>query len=413
MLLFDAQNQEPSTLQTLLDLSPLATATLDLDGKVTRWNAAAERLFDWTSDEVIGELHPMACAEADWLRQHCAIALHAERPTKVDARRPRRDGLLVSVSVSVAVTYDADRNPQGFVALYNEDKPEGRHERTPNGIELLASGIAVEINSPSQYISDNLSFLNDGYARITEMMTGIGRLRKLFADDSEPAAILTEVESFCRASEGADLEYLMAEIPTAIKQSIDGLRLVSRIVTAMREFSPQQRGARVPVNLNKAVETTMLVANSETRYVADIYTFLDPELPSVWCLPGPINQVVLTLLTNAAHAIGDAARTQPGIGRITVSTRKGGPWVELEVADTGTGIPASVQEHIFGPFLAGAGSDLDASHGLALAYATIVHQHRGRIWFETEAGKGSSFFVRLPLREPNAATVQEECDNPT
>jgi PAS domain S-box-containing protein len=384
---------DAATLQTLLDLSPLATATLDLAGNVTRWNVAAEQLLGWTSDEMIGGLGPMAGAEADWLREQCHIAASAGRQSTVGAQRPRRDGSFVSVSLSTAVIYDGDRNPQGFVALYGVDQ----REHKPNGLAQLAVGIALSVNSPSQYVSDNLRFLNDAYSQMTEMMTGIGRLRKLFAGAADPSAIWTEVESLCRAAEHADVEELMREIPAAIAQSIDGVQLVSQIVTAMKEFSPQPHNVRASVDLNKAIETTMLIADNEIRYVADTHTFFDPELPPVWCMPGPINQVVLTLLTNAAHAIGEAARTQPGIGHITVSTRMSGACVEVEVTDTGTGIPDSMQAHIFDPFFAGAGSGLNTGHGLAMAHATVVH-HGGRIWFESQAGKGSSFFVRLPLR---------------
>jgi signal transduction histidine kinase len=278
--------------------------------------------------------------------------------------------------------------------MYAEDQ----REHKPNGLAQLAVGISLAVNSPSQYVNDNLRFLNDAYNQMTEMMTGIGRLRKLFAADADPSVIWTEVESLCRAADRADVEDLLLEIPTAIAQSIDGVQLVSQIVTAMKEFSPQPHNVRSEVDLNKAIETTMLIADNELRYVADTHTVLDPELPLIWCLPGQINLVVLTLLTNAAHAIGEAARTQPGIGHITVSTRKSGSCVEFEVSDTGTGIPDSMQAHIFDPFFAGAGSGLNTGHGLALAHATIVHQHGGRIWFESEAGKGSSFFVSLPLR---------------
>ena len=402
-MLVPATNQDlmptnAATLQTLLDLSPTATVTLDLAGKVTRWNAAAEQLLGWTNDEIVDALCPRACAEAAWLGEQCATVLRAGPLENPGARRPRRDGSFVSVCLSIAVSCDVDRNPQGFVALYTED----RGEHKASGLAGLADGIALEVNSPSQYISDNLRFLNDAFSQMTAMMTGLGRLRKLFAADADPSAIWTEVESLCRAAERADVEDLIVEIPKAIAQSIDGVQIVSQIVKAMKEFSPQPHNVRASVDLDKAIVTTMRVANSETRYVADMHTVLDPGLPPVWCLPGPIHQVVLTLLTNAAHAIGEAARTRPGIGRITVSTRKRDTCVEFEVADTGTGIPDSMRAHIFDPFFAGAGSALNTAHGLALAHATIVHQHGGRIWFESEAGKGSSFFVRLPLRAARA-----------
>jgi PAS domain S-box-containing protein len=385
---------DTATLQTLIELSPLATATLDMDGRVTRWNAAAERLLGWTSDEMVRALHPLARAEANWLHHQCAIALRTGSPSTVAAERPRRDASFVRVSVSSARTAGTHRRSRGFVALYTED-PFGRK---PNGLAQLAAGIAHEMNTPGQYINDNLSFLRDAYAQLAETMTGIQRIGKLIADDADPATIVTLVGDLCRAAELARAEDLMAEIPSAIAQSIDGLRLVSNIVNAMKEFAPQPHNVRMAVDLNKAIATTMLVATNEIRYVADTHTVLDPELPPIWCVPGQINQVLLTLLTNAAHSVGEAARAQSGIGHVTVSTRKVGASVEIEVTDTGTGIPEALRPHIFDPFFVGAGAGLNTGHGLALAYATIVHQHGGRIWFESEVGKGSSFFVRLPLR---------------
>jgi PAS domain S-box-containing protein len=385
---------DAATLQTVLDLSPLATATLNVAGDVTRWNAAAERLLGWTRDEMFHDRQPMACGEAAWLRHQSAVALHVGCLANVTARRPRRDGSFVSVTLSVAVIRDVDGHPEGFVAIYTEDE----RERKQNGLPQLAAGIALEVNSPSQYIGDNLTFLRDAFAQTDSVLSAVGVLRRLIADEADPSRIWTAVEQLCLDAERTKIEDVMVEIPQAIAQSMNGVQFVCELVTAMKEFSPQPHNVRVAADLNKAIATILRVANNEVRYVADIHTRPDPDLPPVWCLPGQINQVLLTLLVNAAQAINRAGRTPPDIGVITVSTRKVGASIEIEVSDTGTGIPESAQLQVFDPFFAGVGSRLNTGHGLALAHATIVNQHRGRIWFESEVGKGTSFFVRLPLR---------------
>jgi two-component system, NtrC family, sensor kinase len=168
-------------------------------------------------------------------------------------------------------------------------------------------------------------------------------------------------------------------------------------VKAIKEFSHPQLETMVAIDLNRAIATTMLVAQNELKYVADTTTDFDADLPLVSCLPGDINQVVLNLLVNAAHAIGEAVGTSGARGRITVSTRGDRGHVEIRVADTGTGIPEHVQPRVFEPFFTTKPVGRGTGQGLALAHATIVKKHGGQIVFETEPGRGTTFIVRLPL----------------
>jgi signal transduction histidine kinase len=134
--------------------------------------------------------------------------------------------------------------------------------------------------------------------------------------------------------------------------------------------------------------------------VAELDLDLDPDLPLVVCMIGEINQVVLNLIINAAHAIADAKQTDPSrVGRITLSTRKAPPWAEIRVGDTGTGIPEAVQTHIFDPFFTTKEVGRGTGQGLTISRTLVVEKHKGQLFFETEEGTGSTFVVRLPLEQ--------------
>lgn len=162
------------------------------------------------------------------------------------------------------------------------------------------------------------------------------------------------------------------------------------------------------VDLNHAIETTITVAKNEWKYVAEVVTALDPSLPSVRCLPGEMNQGVLNLLINAAHAIGDAVggAWSGKKGTITVTTRQVDGEAEIRVADTGTGIPEAIRSKIFDPFFTTKPEGKGTGQGLAIAYDVVVRKHGGKICFETEAGKGTTFIIRIPI-EPTEARVEE------
>ena len=114
-------------------------------------------------------------------------------------------------------------------------------------------------------------------------------------------------------------------------------------------------------------------------------TELDDALPAVVCYPGDINQVILNLIVNAAHAIKEKIKDGDK-GRITIRTRKEDDFVQISVTDTGTGIPTAIQAKVFDPFFTTKEVGKGTGQGLALAYSVIVKKHGGKIWFETEIG---------------------------
>ncbi len=272
-----------------------------------------------------------------------------------------------------------------------------RQAQKLEAIGQLAAGIAHEINTPIQYIGDNATFLRDSFeavfSHLTRALAHLSSIRSAGGPAGENAArALGELQS-------ADLGYLEAEIPSALQQTLDGVARISRIVNAMKDFSHPGSDAKLPTDLQRAIESTVTVSRNEWKYVANLAERFDPELPPVPCFPDEINQVVLNLIINAAHAIETArAHRPPGwMGTITVTTARKGDEAEVSVGDDGTGIPDGIRDRIFEPFFTTKPVGKGTGQGLAMAYKVVVDQHGGRIEVDTAPGQGSTFRLFLPL----------------
>jgi signal transduction histidine kinase len=164
----------------------------------------------------------------------------------------------------------------------------------------------------------------------------------------------------------------------------------------MKVFSHADQREMSEVDLNCAVSSTLVVARSEYRDVADVETDLG-EIPRVVCHGGQINQVVLNLVVNAAHAIGDMLKNGSPRGKIVVRTREENGRVVISIADTGGGIPEAIRAHIFDPFFTTKEVGRGTGQGLSVSRNVVVKGHGGELHFTTEIGKGTTFFVRLPI----------------
>jgi len=266
----------------------------------------------------------------------------------------------------------------------------------------LAAGIAHEINTPTQYIGDNVRFLKDAFQSLNGLLTDYDRLLLEAKGNALSPGTIQGVEA---AAERADVGYLMEEIPKAIDQSLEGITRVATLVSAMKEFSHPGTKEKVPVDLNHAIDSTITVSRNEWKYVADLDTDFDPTLPPIPCHPGEFNQVILNLIVNAAHAIAGAAQKGgPEKGKIKVQTRNCPQWAEIQIQDTGTGIPEKVRARIFDPFFTTKEIGKGTGQGLAIARSVVVDKHGGSIHFETEEGKGTTFIIRLPHDGKGLAT---------
>jgi len=261
----------------------------------------------------------------------------------------------------------------------------------------LAAGIAHEINTPTQFVTDNLAFLRGAWSTSSHLLE---RYRNCVRDAAS-ALGPTIIALLENEEEEADLAFISSEVPAAIDQGLDGMRRVAQIVKAMKEFSHPDSGDKVQLDLNRAIESTITIARSEWKYVADVVTDFEAALPLVVCYPGEINQVVLNLLVNASHAIKDKGK-EGERGKIAISTRSRGRFAEISISDTGTGIPLSIQTRIYEPFFTTKDVGKGTGQGLAMAHSVVVKKHHGKIWFTSEMGVGTTFFIDLPF-EPEGA----------
>jgi len=204
------------------------------------------------------------------------------------------------------------------------------------------------------------------------------------------------------AEQAADLDYLLENTPLAIGDAVGGLQRITTIVRSMKEFAHPDQAQKACADLNHAITSTLVVAHNEYKYVANLETDFE-ELPLVMCHLGEINQVVLNLVVNAAHAIADVVRDTGALGTITVRTRRIGPQVEISIADTGGGIPESVREKIFDPFFTTKEVGKGTGQGLAIARTVVVKKHQGSLRFESEMGVGTTFYIHLPINSPTEA----------
>ncbi len=273
-----------------------------------------------------------------------------------------------------------------------------RHTQRLESLGQLAAGVAHEINTPMQFISDNIHFLRDGFHGVLVVLDRLRAVRDLARTGAVPAAVLADVD---QAEVDADLDYLTSRLDRAFARTLEGIDRVSHIVAAMKVFA-HPRNDLADVDLNQVLTTTLTVARNEYKYVADVVTDLG-ALPLILGHAGDLNQVFLNLLINAAHAIVDAEASRGSRrGTISVRTRADGADVVVEIADTGCGIPAADRERVFDPFFTTKEPGRGTGQGLAIAQA-VVDRHCGQLGFDSEVGVGTTFRVRLPIAGPETS----------
>lgn len=312
-------------------------------------------------------------------------------------RHRKKDGSIIEVEINSQEFVFADR-PARLVVVNDiterrELERQLQQAQKLESIGQLAAGIAHEINTPTQFVTDNTMFLRDAFADLGKVIEKNGELLDACRSGAVSPEIVNQAAAVVR---DADAEYLLAEIPNAIEQTLDGTRRISKIVQSMKDFSHPGTNKKQPSDLNRTIQSTIVVAQNEWKYVAELETDFDADLPLVPCFIGEFNQVILNIIVNAAHAIAEVAENPGGKGKIRVTTRRDGEWAEVAVSDTGPGIPEKYRKKIFDPFFTTKEVGKGTGQGLAIAHR-VVKNHSGTLTFETEIGKGTTFFIRLPL----------------
>ena len=399
-------------LRRVIDSVPNLIFVKDDQGRFTLANKSLAEIYGTTTDDIIGKTDADFNKDFDDISQIARDDKHVleNLREKIIHEEKLTDAAgnihwLQTVKRPFVSSDGESRYVLGIATDLTDRKgleTQLRHSQKMESIGQLAAGVAHEINTPTQYVSDNTQFIRDGFAEVNDILTKCRELiEKLDSDNID----LESVKKVQQQFEESDIEFLSCEIPKAIEQALEGVSRISKIVQSMRNFVHPGTVEMKAADINKAIESTVAVAHNEWKYIADLETVFDESLPPVPCLLDEFNQVILNMIINATHSIadvlGEGTRSK---GKITISTtRTDNKWAEIRIADTGTGIPCESQSRIFDPFFTTKEVGKGTGQGLAISHNVIVKRHRGQLTFETESGRGTTFIIRLPLHDDCSA----------
>lgn len=308
-----------------------------------------------------------------------------------------KDGSKKIIYYDSAPIRDIDGSIKGNVYVLKDITQQAQIEsqlqlsQKMEAVGQLAAGIAHEINTPMQYIMDNTMFLKDSFIGLRDYISCV--------NDNCPETITNS--NIQNKKNDIDLDFLLNEIPSAIEQTELGIDRVSKIVLAMKDFSHPGQKEKTMADVNHGIEVTSIISKNEWKYFCDVELNLGKNLPSVFCNIDEINQVILNMIINAAHAIQEKNQKLniTDKGKIIISTREENSNIIITIEDNGGGIPAEIQDKIYNPFFTTKEVGKGTGQGLAIAHNIIVTNHCGKISVESIHGEGTKFQITMPLTE--------------
>lgn len=382
-------------LAVALEATSYAVVITDVDGAILWVNRAFSALTGYAQEEALGRnprvlksgTHPPEFYRQLWQRLRAGLVWDGEVVNR------RKDGSLYSEHMTITPVRADGAEITHFIAVkYDISERKALEARLMQAQKLesigqLAAGVAHEINTPIQFIGDNLHFLGEAFAELLPHLAG------------EPA------DATPAAAHAVDLDYYREEVPRALRDSLEGVDTVAKIVRSLKAFAHPGADDKSSVEINKVIDNALTISRNEWKYAAELTLDLAEDLPAVPGHPTELGQVFLNIIVNAAQAIASKLGERPlEKGRIAVSSRLKGESVEVRISDTGCGIAPDQRARIFDLFYTTKDVGKGSGQGLAIAHAVIVEQHGGAISVESEPGEGTTFIVELPLAAPRVPT---------
>lgn len=408
-----AAQAEVNKLSFAIEQSANVIIITDTKGIIQYVNPKFERLTGYSTDEVIGR-KPSIVKSGDTpaaIYKELWETISSGKPWSGELRDKRKDGELYWVKVSITPIVDESGFITNYLAIKEDITEQKRLESERRALEKemnqarkleavgsLAAGIAHEINTPIQFVGDNTRFMSDSFNSLIALIDAYSNLWQKAKNETD----ISELDSErITAEEDADLDYLKGEIPTAIDQTLDGVKRVSKIIMAMKDLAHNDQGEKSESNINDMIASCITVSHNQFKFVADIETDFFTELPNIECYRDDLNQVFLNLIINAAHAIeGVVGDASSGKGTIKVATLIENNELVIKISDTGTGIPEEIRDRIFDPFFSTKDVGKGTGQGLSIARKIVVDKHKGSLSFDTAMGEGTTFIIRLPMIVP-------------
>ena len=386
-----------------VEQSPESSMLMDAHGVIEYVNAAFEMRTGYTCEEAVGQNIRMLVARGheECFAKEVLRTVGAGRMWEGSLVSRAKDGSFREADMAVWPLHDKAGHLACLMSVPRRASEGDRVDSqwyeagSVQAVGELAAGLANELSAPSVHIGDNVRFLDASFEGIARLLR---KYRELSPEDCRGENTVRRLVEIERIANEIGIDFLMREIPEAIRQTRDVVSQVAAVAHALKDFAnPDTEGAS-SIDINHAITSTIAVARNEWRYVANICTDLDPNLPLVPGLPGAFNYVILNIIVDAAHAIEAlVGNDPPNKGTIAIETRQEGDLAVIQVSDTGSGIPQPCRARARGPFSVTCDSSSRTGYGLTAAHAVVVEQHHGSLELETRPGKGTTLTIRLPL----------------
>lgn len=387
-----------------------AIVTINPSGEIVLFNNAAQQITEYSAREAVGKpaheiLRILDEKTAKVLDDPINQLLEIDKTLDINTP-PRRPVLLTKTEKKILIAgkitpirIEQHKNA-GYVLVFDDVTlkeqiaAQSMLSLKMESIGQLAAGIAHEINTPIQYLGDNLNYIQHALETYIESDQKLTNFLHSLSPSNQEAQKVMDFRNSQR------IDHLNKEIPNAILESFEGLERVRKIVMAIREFSHPSQKIKTYSDINKSVQTTVTISRNEWKYIADLETDLDANLPLVLCRIDELNQVLLNMIVNAAHAIQEKQKeTDKEKGKITIKTSQDHDKVVIAVMDTGCGISEKILDRIFDPFFTTKDVGKGTGQGLSLAYNIIVNHHHGTIHVSTKENIGTTFTIELPIAQ--------------